>query len=71
MRSALTASYLYDFGDSWRHTVEVEKIHDAETDVTYPRCVAGKGTRPGEDGGEPEPFDIELINHRLDRVLES
>jgi pRiA4b ORF-3-like protein len=39
-RSGLTASYLYDFGDSWRHTVEVEKIHDAEADLTYPCCVA-------------------------------
>jgi hypothetical protein len=47
----------------------VEKIHDAETDTTYPRCVAGKGTRPGEDGGEPEPFDAQLINHRLGQVL--
>jgi hypothetical protein len=49
----------------------VEKIHDAEADVTYPRCVAGKGTRPGEDGGEPELFNIERINHSLDRVLKS
>jgi len=70
-RPGLTARYLYDFGDSWWHTVEVEKIHDAETDVTYPRCVAGKGTRPGEDGGEPEPFDIERIKHRLALVLNS
>ncbi|MGH3603524.1 MAG: plasmid pRiA4b ORF-3 family protein [Pseudonocardiaceae bacterium] len=70
-RSGLTASYLYDFGDSWRHTVEVEEIHDAEADVTYPCCVAGKGTRPGEDGGEPELFNIERINHCLDRVLKS
>jgi hypothetical protein len=68
-RPGLTASYLYDFGDNWRHTIEVEKIHDAETDMTYPRCVAGKGTRPGEDGGEPEPFHVERINHRLDQVL--
>jgi hypothetical protein len=70
-RPGLTASYLYDFGDSWQHTIEVEKIHDAEAGMTYPRCVAGKGTRPGEDGGEPEPFNIERINHRLDRVLKS
>jgi hypothetical protein len=67
-RQGLIASYLYDFGDSWQHTVEVEKIHDAEADVTYPRCVEGKGTRPGEDGGEPEPFDIERINFRLDKL---
>jgi Plasmid pRiA4b ORF-3-like protein len=68
-RPGLTASYLYDFGDRWQHTIEVEKIHAAETDMTYPRCVAGKGTRPAEDGGDPEHFHIERINHRLDQVL--
>jgi hypothetical protein len=68
-RPGLTASYLYDFGDNWRHTIEVEKIQDAESDTTYPRCIAGKGTRPGEGGGEPEPFDAQLINHRLGEVL--
>lgn len=69
-RPGRTASYLYDFGDNWRHAIEVEKIQDAETDMTYPRCVAGKGTRPGEDGGQPEPFHIERINRRLDHMLD-
>ncbi|MFI9384341.1 hypothetical protein [Kutzneria sp. NPDC052558] len=67
-RPGATADYLYDFGDSWLHAIKVEAIHDAEPDVVYPRCVGGKGTRPGEDGGEPEPFDLERLNHRLGKL---
>lgn len=67
-RPGVTADYLYDFGDSWRHTIKVEKIHDAEPDMVYPRCVGGKGTRPGEDGGEPEPFDLDRVNRRLNQL---
>lgn len=68
-RPGLSASYLYDFGDSWEHTIKVEKVGEAEVGATYPRCTAGKGTRPGEDGGEPEPFDMERINRRLASIL--
>ena len=68
-RPGLSASYLYDFGDSWEHTIKVEKVGEAEAGATYPRCTAGKGTRPGEDGGEPEPFDMERINRRLASIL--
>lgn len=44
--------YTYDFGDDWKHTIEVEKvIHDYT--VNYPTCVDGEGTAPPEDvGGE-------------------
>ena len=68
-RPGLSASYLYDFGDSWQHIIEVEKVSEAEAGTTYPRCTAGKGTCPGEDGGVPEPFDIERINRRLASIL--
>jgi hypothetical protein len=68
-RAGLAAEYLYDFGDHWRHTIEVEKIEDAEAGVTYPRCTAGKGTRPGEDGGAEEDFDIDLVNARFTDLL--
>ena len=43
--------YLYDFGDSWQHRVELEKRLEAEPDVTYPRCVDGKRACPPEDCG--------------------
>lgn len=43
--------YEYDFGDGWTHTVLFEKELPSETDVTYPRCVAGKNACPPEDCG--------------------
>lgn len=43
--------YEYDFGDSWEHRLDVEKILPAEPDVHYPRCVEGKRACPPEDCG--------------------
>ncbi len=47
----LTFSYEYDFGDSWQHRIEVEKVLPPEPGVRYPRCLAGKRARPPEDVG--------------------
>jgi len=43
--------YLYDFGDSWEHSVTLEKITDAKEGVVYPRCIRGKRCAPPEDVG--------------------
>lgn len=43
--------YEYDFGDSWRHKVTLEKILPLEPDFKYPRCIAGKRACPPEDCG--------------------
>lgn len=43
--------YEYDFGDSWDHTVVVEKIVPPEPGAYYPWCVAGKRACPPEDVG--------------------
>jgi hypothetical protein len=48
-----TFEYVYDFGDNWRHKVELEDILPAEHDVTYPRCIKGKRACPPEDCGGP------------------
>lgn len=46
--------YCYDFGDGWRHLIEVEKIIENNQVVDYPVCLAGEGAAPPEDvGGEP------------------
>jgi hypothetical protein len=43
--------YEYDFGDSWRHVLLVEKILPPEEGVRYPRCLAGRRACPPEDSG--------------------
>jgi hypothetical protein len=49
-----TLSYTYDFGDSWKHTVTLEKILPPESGKFYPVCTAAKGACPIEDcGGIP------------------
>jgi hypothetical protein len=44
-------TYEYDFGDSWDHTLLVEKILPPEEGVRYPLCLKGKRACPPEDVG--------------------
>jgi hypothetical protein len=48
-----TLRYLYDFGDSWEHTIKVERIADAVPGLAYPRLVEATGRCPPEDVGGP------------------
>ncbi len=43
--------YEYDFGDSWRHTITLEKIVEAELGKKYPICIQGQNACPPEDCG--------------------
>jgi hypothetical protein len=45
--------YTYDFGDDWRHTIEVEKAVDADTSATLPTLIDGRRACPPEDCGGP------------------
>ena len=45
--------YVYDFGDDWRHKIEVEKVLGLEAGVVYPVCLAGEQACPLEDCGGP------------------
>ena len=45
--------YLYDFGDGWEHTINVERLIDPEPGVLYPRLVKVSGRCPPEDCGGP------------------
>jgi hypothetical protein len=44
-------SYVYDYGDNWRHKITLEKILPADPNVTYPIAVAGRRACPPEDCG--------------------
>ena len=48
-----TFRYIYDFGDSWEHTSEVEEVLPPEPKAKYPRCLEGKRACPPEDCGGP------------------
>lgn len=43
--------YEYDFGDSWIHTITLEKILPVDDSIGLPRCTAGKRAAPPEDCG--------------------
>jgi hypothetical protein len=43
--------YIYDFGDHWRHLIEVEELKEGKPGVAYPICLAGKRASPPEDCG--------------------
>jgi hypothetical protein len=51
MKKGLAFIYLYDFGDYWQHTVQVEQILDKEEGKVYPICTDGLLACPPEDSG--------------------
>ena len=53
-------SYLYDFGDSWEHSVEIVKIADETPGNLYPRLIEIIGTCPPEDVGGPPGYEMFL-----------
>jgi len=56
--------YEYDFGDSWRHSVVLERTEQAVRGATYPRCVDGARNCPPEDCGGPFGYEefLEAVN---------
>ena len=43
--------YEYDFGDSWRHEITLEKIIPYDPSISVPACVEAEGACPPEDIG--------------------
>jgi hypothetical protein len=43
--------YMYDFGDSWEHDIQVEKVGPPEAGVRYPVVLAGARAGPPDDCG--------------------
>ena len=57
-------AYNYDFGDGWRHLVQVEDVVSREDEFNYPICVGGENACPPEDcGGFP---GFEELKQKLD-----
>lgn len=50
-------TYVYDFGDDWRHTITIEKTLPIEKGVRYPRCISGKRAGPPDDCGGAIGYD--------------
>jgi hypothetical protein len=46
-----TFTYIYDFGDDWKHHIILEAVSDEG--IIVPECKAGKGACPPEDCGGP------------------
>jgi Plasmid pRiA4b ORF-3-like protein len=47
----ITFTYVYDFGDNWRHTVTLEKFVATTPSPKKPSCIAGARCCPPEDVG--------------------
>jgi hypothetical protein len=53
------AVYTYDFGDSWEHSIVVEKVLPDQPGLAIPVCIAGKHHAPPEDcGGIPGFYNL-------------
>ena len=53
----LEAKYLYDYGDSWLHTIKLEGYIFREKGVKYPICIGGERACPPEDCGGVPGYD--------------
>ena len=64
--------YVYDFGDNWRHYIEVERVID-DYDKNYAICIDGEGNAPPEDVGGEYGYDkfLEIISYKNNPEYES
>jgi len=49
LKSKIT--YTYDFGDSWQHEIELQKVIEPDVSMQLPLCIKGKYSCPPEDCG--------------------
>jgi len=53
-------NYEYDFGDSWIHSILLERLVESEPGVAYPSCIGGERKCPPEDCGGSMGFELFL-----------
>jgi hypothetical protein len=46
-----TLNYVYDFGDSWQHSIKIERTLPGALALELPMCVGGANATPPEDCG--------------------
>lgn len=56
-------TYTYDFGDDWKHRVEVTNVLDDDPRLNYPICIGGENACPPEDCGGT--FGFEELKEKL------
>lgn len=59
-RGDLAMTYTYDFGDDWRHSVQIESVEPAQSHTLYPSFIEGSGRCPPEDVGGTPGFEAFL-----------
>jgi hypothetical protein len=52
--------YEYDFGDGWRHTIEIVRRVPRDPSGNYPQCIGGERACPPEDSGGVWGFEEKL-----------
>ena len=69
--------YIYDFGDDWRHKINIEK-YELDYKERYPKLVKYKGDNFMEDSGgvwnwemneEVYPFDREFVESQFRQMV--
>ena len=55
--------FAYDFGDGWRHEVELEKVSNYSYKGIQPKCIDGAWNCPPDDCGGPHGYEnfLEVI----------
>ncbi|UXN57813.1 plasmid pRiA4b ORF-3 family protein [Phyllobacterium zundukense] len=63
-----TFTYIYDFGDNWRHTVSVEEFVALNTAPKHGACIEGARARPPEDVGGVSGYErfLEIMSDKSD-----
>lgn len=60
--------YLYDFGDSWRHTIVIEEFGSFDVAPKHGSCIDGARARPPEDVGGVSGYErfLEIMSDKAD-----
>lgn len=64
LQSGYGLDYVYDFGDYWVHTIEIEASTPINPRSRYPRCTGGAQPGPEEDSGGAYAYSQKLARSR-------